>query len=98
MFKNQLPTPALLLNLDAFESNLTRMAEHVKQSGKGLRPHVKAHKCVEIARRQIAAGAIGLCVATLAEAELISSAGITGLLLTSPLADPRKMERIAATG
>src|SRR5580698_2641432 len=74
------------------------MAERVKQSGKSLRPHAKAHKCVEIARRQIAAGAIGVCVATVAEAELMSSAGITGLLLTSPLADPLKMARVAATG
>ena len=98
MFKSEIPTPALLLNLDAFEVNLTRMAEHVKQSGKALRPHAKAHKCVEIARRQITAGACGLCVATLAEAELMSAAGIAGLLLTSPVADPLKIVRIIATG
>ena len=55
--KNQLPTPALLVDLDALEANLTQMAEHVKQCGKKLRPHAKAHKCIEIAKRQIAAGA-----------------------------------------
>ena len=74
------------------------MAERVKKCGKALRPHAKAHKCVEIARRQLAAGACGMCVATLAEAELMSGAGITGLLLTSPVADPLKMARIAQTG
>jgi len=96
--KQQLPTPALLLDLDKFEANLARMAARVKASGKALRPHAKAHKCVEIAKRQIAAGAIGVCVATVAEAELMAAAGIPGLLLTSPVADPRKMSRIAKTG
>lgn len=98
LLKREILTPALLLDLDAFEANLARMVEHVQRSGKALRPHAKAHKCVEIARRQLAAGACGVCVATLAEAELMSKAGITGLLLTSPVADPAKIERIAATG
>jgi D-serine deaminase-like pyridoxal phosphate-dependent protein len=96
--KNQVPTPALLVDLDALEANLTRMAERVKQSRKKLRPHAKAHKCVEIAKLQIAAGATGISVATLAEAELMSKAGITGLLLTSPVADPLKIARIVQTG
>ena len=96
--KQQLPTPALLLDLDKFEANLARMAARVKESGKALRPHAKAHKCVEIAKRQIAAGAIGLSVATVTEAELMASAGIPGLLLTSPVADPLKMRRIVQTG
>ena len=73
------------------------MADRIRQSGKKLRPHAKAHKCVEIARRQIAAGACGVCVATLGEAEVLASAGITGLLLTSPVADPCKMARIVQT-
>jgi 3-hydroxy-D-aspartate aldolase len=96
--KTQLPTPALLLDLDKFEANLARMAGHIAKSGKRLRPHAKAHKCVEIARRQIAAGAIGVCVATVSEAELMAKADITGLLLTSPVADPLKMARIVRTG
>ena len=96
--KDRIPTPALLLDLDAFESNLGRMASHIGKSKKALRPHAKAHKCVEIARRQIAAGAVGLCVATVPEAELFAGAGISGLLLTSPLADPLKMARVVATG
>jgi len=98
MLKKEILTPALLLDLDAFEANLARMLDHVKRSGKALRPHAKAHKCVEIAKRQIAAGACGVCVATLAEAELMAKAGIPGLLLTSPVADPLKIERIVETG
>jgi D-serine deaminase-like pyridoxal phosphate-dependent protein len=96
--KQQLPTPALLLDLDRFETNLARMATRIKESGKSLRPHAKAHKCAEIAKRQIATGAIGVCVATVAEAELMAGAGIPGLLLTSPVADPLKMARIVNTG
>ncbi len=96
--KSHLPTPALLLDLDLFETNLARMMARVQASGKQLRPHFKAHKCVEIARRQLAAGACGICAATVPEAELLAAAGIGGLLLTSPLADPLKMARAVATG
>jgi len=96
--KNQVPTPALLLDLDKFESNLALLAAQTRQAGKGLRPHAKAHKCTRIAERQIAAGASGVCVATLAEAELMCKAGISGLLLTSPVADPIKIARIVETG
>ncbi len=96
--KNQIPTPALLLDLDLLETNLARMAQRAKQSGKQLRPHAKAHKCVEIARRQIEHGACGISVATVAEAELMAKNGIPGILLTSPLADPAKIGRVAATG
>ncbi|HVW84912.1 MAG TPA: DSD1 family PLP-dependent enzyme [Bryobacteraceae bacterium] len=96
--KQGIPTPALLLDLDKFEANLARMASEVKQAGKRLRPHAKAHKCVEIAKRQIDAGAQGLCVATVNEAELMAKAGIEDLLLTSPVADPEKIRRIVETG
>jgi D-serine deaminase-like pyridoxal phosphate-dependent protein len=95
---HELPTPALLLDLDAFDKNLNRMAARVKECGKHLRPHAKAHKCPEIARRQVVGGAVGVCVATVAEAECMAAAGIDGLLLTSPVADPLKMQRIVATG
>ena len=96
--KHEIPTPALLLDLDAFEANLTSMAGMARRSGKQLRPHAKAHKCPWIAERQIAAGAAGICVATLAEAELMAKSGIPGLHVTSPVADPRKMARIVRTG
>lgn len=92
----EIPTPALLLDAAGLEANLGRMAECVAASGRNLRPHAKAHKCVEIARRQIAAGAIGVCAATVSEAELMVRAGIPGVLLTSPIADPGKCLRMAA--
>jgi 3-hydroxy-D-aspartate aldolase len=95
---DQIPTPALLVDLDAFESNLRKMASHAREHGKALRPHAKAHKCPAIARRQLAAGAVGLCVATITEAELMTKAGVASVLLTSPIADPVKMSRIVATG
>lgn len=94
MTKDRLPTPALIVDLDLFETNIKAMAGHVAASGKRLRPHAKAHKCVQIARRQIAAGADGICVATVPEAELMVNAGIRRVLLTSPVTDRIKMERI----
>lgn len=87
-----------MLDLEEFENNLVRMAEAAQRASKGLRPHAKAHKCAEITRRQIAAGASGCCVATVSEAEMLARAGVRGLLLTSPVADVRKMQRVAATG
>jgi 3-hydroxy-D-aspartate aldolase len=96
--KEQIATPALVLDFDEFENNLARMAETAKRAGKGLRPHAKAHKCAEITRRQIAAGASGCCVATANEADVLARAGVEGMLLTSPLADGAKMQRVAETG
>jgi D-serine deaminase-like pyridoxal phosphate-dependent protein len=98
LIKQEIPTPALLLDIDAFEGNLARMSAAAKSAGKKLRPHAKAHKCVEIARRQMAAGACGICVATVDEAELLARAGMAELLLTSPVADPPKIARLVATG
>ena len=72
------------------------MADSTAAAGKSLRPHAKAHKCVEIAKRQISAGAVGVCVATVSEAELMARSGIHDILLTSPIADPGKCKRIAA--
>jgi D-serine deaminase-like pyridoxal phosphate-dependent protein len=98
MNKFDIPTPALTLDLDKFERNLERMATQVRAAGRDLRPHVKAHKCTEVARRQLALGAVGLCVATVPEAEAMHRAGFTGLLLTGPLGDPAKIQRVVATG
>ena len=92
--KSDILTPALLLDLDRFDSNLRKMQVHADASGKELRPHAKAHKCVEIARRQIELGAVGVCVATLDEMELMASAGIS-TLLTTPVASGAKTDRIA---
>ncbi|HEX5105695.1 MAG TPA: DSD1 family PLP-dependent enzyme [Pirellulaceae bacterium] len=94
--KSNIPTPALVVDLEALEANLRKMAEHARQAKVGLRPHAKTHKCPEIARRQIAAGAIGICCATVPEMEAMAAAGIPGLLVTSPIVDPGKIGRVAA--
>ncbi|MBX6311444.1 MAG: DSD1 family PLP-dependent enzyme [Isosphaeraceae bacterium] len=94
--KADLPTPALLLDLDAFEANLKTLAAQCQRSGCGARPHAKTHKCPEIARRQVAAGALGISVATVSEAEAMAAGGIPSILLTSPILDPRKIARMAA--
>lgn len=93
--RGELPTPALLVDLDRLESNLRTMAQHCQRAGCGYRPHAKTHKCPEIARRQVAAGALGICVATVPEAEAMIAAGIRGVLLTSPIVDPAKAARLA---
>ena len=94
--KNDIPTPALLVDLDAFEANVRKMADHCKKSGCNFRPHAKTHKCPEIAKRQVAAGAIGISVATVPEAEIMVAAGIRGVLLTSPIIERHKIARMVA--
>ncbi len=90
-----LNTPALVLDLDAFERNLKRMADHCRAAGLGLRPHAKTHKSVEIAKRQIAAGAVGICVAKLGEAEAMAEGGIDNILITSPVVKADGIRRVA---
>lgn len=92
--KSDLTTPCLLLDLDAFEANVAKMAAHCKSSKIKLRPHGKSHKCPEIAARQRQAGAIGLSVATIREAEAMAAAGINGLLITSELIGRPKIVRL----
>ncbi len=92
--KGNVPTPALLLDLDLFESNVKAMAEHCQRAGVGFRPHAKTHKCPDIAKRQMAAGAQGISVATVPEAEAMVWAGIPGVLLTSPIVEPAKIARM----
>jgi 3-hydroxy-D-aspartate aldolase len=91
----RLATPCLLLEAEAFEHNLAAMMELVRRHGRRLRPHVKAHKSTAIARRQLEAGAIGLCCATVREAEAMAEAGLEGLLVTSPVTAPGMVERLA---
>jgi D-serine deaminase-like pyridoxal phosphate-dependent protein len=92
--KHDLPTPSLLLDLDAFEANLARMAAHAKAANIALRPHAKTHKCVEVAKRQVEAGALGVCVATIREAEVMAAGGIGGLLITSEMVGRDKITRL----
>jgi 3-hydroxy-D-aspartate aldolase len=92
--RERLSTPCLLLEADFFEHNLGTMAEQVRRCGRQLRPHVKAHKCTTIARRQLEAGAIGLCCATVREAEVMAAAGLGGILVTSPVVAPDMVLRL----
>src|SRR5262245_15270224 len=94
MNRDEIPTPALLLDLDRFERILARMAEHVRRAGKQIRPHAKTHRCPEIARRQIAAGALGVACAKLGEAEVMAAAGIRGLLITTEVVPPASIARL----
>jgi D-serine deaminase-like pyridoxal phosphate-dependent protein len=92
----QLVAPALLLDLDDLESNLALMHGHCAAIGVACRPHAKGHKSPDLARRQIAAGAIGISCATLAEVETMVEADIASILLTSPLAGAAAIERLGA--
>ena len=94
MTRDEIPTPALVLDVARFERNLKRMAAHVARVGKNLRPHAKTHRCPEIARRQIAAGALGVACAKLGEAEVMAAAGIRGLLITTEVVPAAKIERL----
>jgi 3-hydroxy-D-aspartate aldolase len=89
-------TPALVLDLDAFDANLAAMAEVAAGRGVALRPHAKSHKSVQIARAQMAAGAIGQCCAKLGEAEVLADGGMGGLLITSTIQDSAKVPRLLA--
>ncbi|MDN5844170.1 MAG: DSD1 family PLP-dependent enzyme [Alcaligenaceae bacterium] len=93
--RSQIDTPALVLDLDALEKNIGAMADYAATRNMALRPHGKTHKCPEIARRQIAAGAIGICCAKTTEVEAFAAEDIPSILLTAPVADPRKLERLA---
>ena len=83
--RSHVRTPALLLELDALEANISAMATRARALGVAIRPHVKSHKCIEIARRLCAAGALGASCATPGEAEAMAAGGIPGILITSPI-------------
>ncbi len=93
--RHQLETPALVLDLDILDRNIAVMAAHARQCGYALRPCFKVYKSVEVARRQMAAGALGVCCATLAEAEVTVDAGIPSVLLFSSVTSPKRLARIA---
>jgi D-serine deaminase-like pyridoxal phosphate-dependent protein len=89
----RLPTPALILDEAKLDANIGRMADRTR-GRVALRPHAKTHKCAWIAGKQIAAGAVGICCAKIGEAEALSAAGVRGILLTSPVADPLMPQRL----
>lgn len=91
-----LPTPALVVDLPTLDKNVERMAAHCRRVGVQLRPHVKVHKSPDLARRQITAGATGVCVATVWEAAVMCEAGITGVLIANQVVGERKVQALAA--
>lgn len=90
----QMATPALVVELPALNRNIAAMAAFAAAHGVKIRPHAKTHKCSQIARAQIAAGAVGLCVAKLGEAEAMTAAGLSGILVTSPVVTPNALARL----
>lgn len=92
---NEIDTPALLLDLDAFERNLDRMQASVAATGLKLRPHAKAHKCPQIALRQIARGAAGICCQKVSEAIPFVEAGIADIHISNELGSPQKARLLA---
>jgi D-serine deaminase-like pyridoxal phosphate-dependent protein len=94
MSKWDIDTPALLIDMDAMERNIRRMSDYCRANDVGYRPHTKTTKCPEIARMQLAAGAVGMCTAKVSEAEALIDAGITNILITSPVITPFKIDRL----
>ena len=89
-------TPALVVDLDAMERNLQRMADYAKAHGMKLRPHAKMHKSATLGRRQMQAGAVGLCVQKTSEAEALAAAGVTDLYISNEVIALPKLARVAA--
>ncbi|MBA2721931.1 MAG: DSD1 family PLP-dependent enzyme [Methylibium sp.] len=89
-------TPALVVDLDAFERNLQTMADFARAHGVKLRPHAKMHKCAAIALRQMALGAVGVCVQKTGEAEALAAAGVSDIFVSNEVIAPAKLARLAA--
>ena len=94
--RRALNTPALVVDVEALDRNIAAMAAFAAKSGLQLRPHAKTHKSADIARRQIGAGALGVCCAKLGEAEALADTGIDGMLITSPVVGEPAVERLVA--
>ncbi|MDF2371932.1 MAG: DSD1 family PLP-dependent enzyme [Rhizobiaceae bacterium] len=90
----QLATPALVIDLDVFEKNAQTMAGIFAGRPESLRPHAKTHKCATIAKKQMELGALGVCCAKPGEAIRLAEAGVSSILLTSPIVDPWKVETL----
>ncbi|MCC7273799.1 MAG: DSD1 family PLP-dependent enzyme [Alphaproteobacteria bacterium] len=89
-------TPALLLDLDAFDRNLRKMAEVSRRTGVRVRPHTKTHKCPVIAMKQIELGAVGQCCQKVGEAEILVAGGVRNVLVSNEVVGDRKLLRLAA--
>jgi len=89
-------TPALVIDLDAMERNLERMAAFAAQHGVMLRPHAKMHKSATLARLQMARGAVGVCVQKTSEAEALAALGVNNIYISNEVVSPFKLKRVVA--
>jgi len=96
MREEEIDTPALVVDLDAFEANLDRMAALLAPTGAKLRAHAKTHKSPVIAKLQMARGAVGQCVQKVAEAEVLAWGGIPDILVSNEVVGPAKLARLCA--
>jgi D-serine deaminase-like pyridoxal phosphate-dependent protein len=90
----EIPTPALVLDVDVARANAALMGERFRSLSASLRPHIKAHKCAELARMQIESGAIGVTTATVAEAEAMAKAGVADVLVANEVVSPAAIDRL----
>ncbi len=96
MSLDEVDTPSLMIDLDAFERNLRRLADRVEGSGVRLRPHAKTHKCPVIALKQIELGAVGVCVQKVSEAEAMVYGGVRDVLVTNEIVGRQKLRHLMA--
>ena len=96
MREDEIDTPALVIDLDAFEYNLDHMAALLKPTGVKLRAHAKTHKSPVIAKLQMARGAVGQCVQKVAEAEILAWGGIPDILVSNEVVGAAKLARLCA--
>lgn len=89
-------TPALVIDLDAMERNLDRMAAFAAQQGMKLRPHAKMHKSATLAKLQMARGAVGVCVQKTSEAEALVALGVNNIYISNEVVSPFKLKRVIA--
>jgi len=92
----EVDTPSLILELDAFERNLARLKESLAGAAVAVRPHAKSHKCPEIALRQVALGAVGVCCQKVSEAEAMVGGGVADVLIANEVVGAPKLARLAA--
>lgn len=88
-------TPALVIDADAMDRNIATLADYARAHRVALRPHAKMHKSAQVAKRQIEAGAVGVCVQKVSEAEALAAGGISDIFISNEVVAPAKLERLA---
>src|SRR5471032_2560297 len=92
---DQLDTPVPVIDLDRAEANIARYQAYCTQHGLALRPHIKTHKLIEMAQRQLSAGAVGINCQKISEAEAMLPCGAEDILITYNIFGEQKLERLA---